>query len=49
MLREFDLDRDEVRLLDWDPDAEIRIGGCRLIPVFRIDQKEELAEVARSR
>ncbi len=36
---EFDLDRDEVRLLDWDPDAEIRIVAAALYPYS--DRSEE--------
>lgn len=37
--QEFDLDRDEVRLLDWDPDAEIRIVAAALYPYS--DRSEE--------
>ncbi len=36
---EFDLDRDEVRLLDWDPDAEVRIVAAALYPYS--DRSEE--------
>ena len=37
--KEFDLDRDEVRLLDWDPDAEVRIVAAALYPYS--DRSEE--------
>ena len=29
---EFDLERDEVRMLDYDPDAEIRLVAAALYP-----------------
>lgn len=37
--REFDLERDEVRLLDWDPDAEVRVVAAALYPYS--DRSEE--------
>ena len=36
--REFDLERDEVRLLDYDPDTEIRLVAAALYP-YSIDPK----------
>ena len=42
---EFDLDRDEVRLLDYDPDAEIRIVAAALYP-YSNRSEEELLKTA---
>ena len=41
--RDFDLERDEVRLLDYDPDAEIRLVAAALYP-YSNRSEEELAE-----
>ena len=40
---DFDLDRDEVRLVDWDPDAETRIVAAAMYPYSHLGEEELLA------
>lgn len=43
--REFDLQRDEVRMLDYDPDAEIRLVAAALYP-YSNQSEEDLLKTA---
>ena len=43
--REFDLERDEVRMLDYDPDAEIRLVAAALYP-YSNQSEEDLLKTA---
>ncbi len=43
--REFDLERDEVRMLDYDPDAEIRLVAAVLYP-YSNQSEEDLLKTA---
>ena len=43
--RDFDLERDEVRLLDYDPDAEIRLVAAALYP-YSNRSEEDLLKTA---
>ena len=51
--RDFDLERDEVRLLDYDPDAEIRLVAAALYPYSNRSEEDllktaiEMSEVER--
>ncbi|MXZ02399.1 MAG: thymidylate synthase [Chloroflexi bacterium] len=45
--REFDLERDEVRLLDYDPDTEIRLVAAALYP-YSNRSEEDLLQTAIS-
>ena len=47
METDFDLERDEVRLVDWDADAEVRVVAASLYPYSHLSEEELVAIASR--
>lgn len=44
--KQFDYDKDEVKLVDWDRDAEIKLVAAALYPYMNLSEEELLAKAA---